>query len=421
MTTSAAPAGWYPDSDPSLLRWWDGTKWTTHTFVVGGNAITSPPPPPPPPPPSTTFASPSSAPSPSGQHAKAEEATQTAPTTARHRLFGGKKDLESENAQLRAVVEGMGVNERDSLQADLDRLRAAVPQLQAEERGLRTKVDPLKADVAELETQREEVENLRRVVGDLTQQRDALAKDLASSQQRAKQVAELKAEYELLSKDVVETREAAVLQEVGIYQYRHPLENSPAYKARLTGLQAQIKDAVKAGTAIQASTTWTVNGSKREGSKMVRELSKLMLRAYNNEADNAVRAMKPYTRDSSIARLTKAKETISKLGATMQIRINDRYHTLRVGELELTADFLAKVAEEKERDQEERARLREEEIARREYERAQERLRKEQAQYENTLAALRERGDTDEAEKIAGKLEEIQDSIDGITRPRCEH
>ena len=126
---------------------------------------------------------------------------------------------------------------------------------------------------------------------------------------------------------------------------------------------------------------------------MVREFSKLMLRAYNNEADNAVRSMKPYTLDSSVARLDKARETITKLGGTMNIQVTDSYHRLRVQELELTADYLAKIAEEKERAREERARLREEEIARREYEREQERLRKEQAHYEATAAALRDKGD----------------------------
>jgi hypothetical protein len=149
---------------------------------------------------------------------------------------------------------------------------------------------------------------------------------------------------------------------------------------------------------------------------MVREFSKLMLRAYNNEAESAVHTMKPYTLESSIARLTRARETISKLGGTMNIRVTDSYHRLRVQELELTSDYLAKVAEQKERDREERERLREEEVARREIEREQERLRKERLQYANTLAALRAKGDESAASEVEAKVAEIDDAMDGLTR-----
>src|SRR6185437_12419034 len=107
-------------------------------------------------------------------------------------------------------------------------------------------------------------------------------------------------------------------------------------------LSDQIKAAVKSGTAVTGAQNWTVNGSTREGAKMVREFSKLMLRAYNNEADNAVRSMKPYALQSSAARLDKSRETITKIGGTMNIRVTDSYHRLRVEELELTADYLAK-------------------------------------------------------------------------------
>ena len=167
---------------------------------------------------------------------------------------------------------------------------------------------------------------------------------------------------------------------------------------------------------MKGSTTWTVNGSARDGTKMVREFSKLMLRAYNNEADNAVRSMKPYTLESSVARLQKARETITRLGGTMTIMVTDSYHRLRVEELELTADYLAKVAEAKDREREERARLREEQIARREYEREQERLRKELTHYETAITALRDRGDEGGAAQAEAKLTEIQDALDGITR-----
>jgi hypothetical protein len=53
---------------------------------------------------------------------------------------------------------------------------------------------------------------------------------------------------------------------------------------------------------------------------MVRDFSKLMLRAYNAEADNLVRGLKPYKLDSAVERLGKVASTIAKLGKTMHIR-----------------------------------------------------------------------------------------------------
>jgi seryl-tRNA synthetase len=340
-----------------------------------------------------------------------------APAAPRRRgLFGGKKELEEELARLTAVIEQMGIPERDALRAEVVRLNAELPPLRSEEQTLLASLTPMRAEAAQLATERAAAEAMRADVTQLTGQRDALNTQIAASQHMVQELPQLQAQYDELRKGIIETDEMAILQEVGIYNYRHPLDDSPAYKAKLTGIQARIKDAVKAGSAVHGSTTWTVNGSTREGAKMVREFSKLMLRAYNNEADALVHSMKPYALESCLARLDKARETISKLGGTMNIRITDPYHRLHVEELELTADYLAKVAEEKERDREVRARLREEEIAKREFEREQERLRKEQAQYEATIATLRERGDHEAAAEAEAKLTEINDALDGVTR-----
>ena len=139
-----------------------------------------------------------------------------------------------------------------------------------------------------------------------------------------------------------------------------------------------------------------------------------MLRAYNNETDALVRSMRPYTLATAVQRLEKSRATIVKLGKTMNIQITDGYHRLRVYELELTADYLAKAAEENERQREERSRLREEEIARREIEREQERLRKEESHYTNALDALRATGDAAAIAAAEGKLAEIQAAISGL-------
>ena len=103
-----------------------------------------------------------------------------------------------------------------------------------------------------------------------------------------------------------------------------PLSDSTKYKDALATLQGQIKAMARAdGGAIEATTSWTVNGSQSEGRRMVRDFSKLMLRAYNAEADNlVVRGMKPYKLDSAKDRLEKVAFTIAKLGKSMQIPVS---------------------------------------------------------------------------------------------------
>lgn len=56
---------------------------------------------------------------------------------------------------------------------------------------------------------------------------------------------------------------------------------------------------------------------------MVRDFSKLLLRAYNAEADNCIRTVKPHSRTASQDRFTKAALSIAKLGKTMDIRISE--------------------------------------------------------------------------------------------------
>lgn len=213
---------------------------------------------------------------------------------------------------------------------------------------------------------------------------------------------------------VLETREMALLQEAGIYEYRHPLEDAVAYQSALKTLKDRTKAAISQGQAESAATNWTVNNSAREGTKMVKDFSKLMLRAYNAEADNAVKTLKPYALDRAKEKLTKVRTTIAKLGQTMSIEITDYFHSLRLYELELTAAYLVKKEEEKERIREERERVREEEKAQREFEAEKRRLEKEKHHYLSAIAALEAKGDSAEAADLYEKLAQIDSAIEGV-------
>jgi hypothetical protein len=236
----------------------------------------------------------------------------------------------------------------------------------------------------------------------------------ATSQQARPSVSALQSELDALQAQIVETRDIVLLQEVGIYEYRHPLSTSIEYQEALAQLQAAMKECVKSGEAVTGTKKWAINGSEKEGAKMVSDFSKLMLRAYNTDADNIVWGLRPYALDTATSRLEKMRASIAKLGMSMKIEITNKYHGLRIRELELTADYQSRVAEEKEREREARARLKEEEAARREYEREQARLEKEKAHYEAALNAMRMNGDQAAAEQAEAKLTEIQNAIEGV-------
>ena len=269
--------------------------------------------------------------------------------------LGGKRQLADENARLRSALDSMGIGEQERLQAEIARLRA--------------------------------------------------------------EVAALVAERGALSAEVVETREIAMLQEVGIFEYSPPLDNAAASKDALGRLKEQYKGLAKADRAVAGAVAWQVNGSAKEGAKMVGDFKKLMLRAYNNEVDAAVRSLRPHTLDAAVQRIHKAATSIVRLGRSMSIAITSDYHELRLEELRLTADFMAKREEEKERERADRERRREEEKAQRELERERERLEKEQSHYESELNRLREQGapDSEIAAAEAG-LANVTAAIEGVER-----
>lgn len=212
--------------------------------------------------------------------------------------------------------------------------------------------------------------------------------------------------------DVIELSDQRVLQDVGIYRYHHPLKNAAAYKEWLAQIEGQIDEIVRAGRAVLAADLFTFDGSLAKGRKMVADLSKLMLRAYNAEADNCVRSLRSGNVSTATKRLMSAVTAIEKLGAIMDMRVNPEYHGLRVAELELTADYQMKLQEEREQAREERALLREQRRAEAELAAERERLEKERAHYVSALEALRAKGDEIAAEELAGRLADIDKAIE---------
>jgi hypothetical protein len=301
-------------------------------------------------------------------------------------LLAENTDLAGENERLRQQVSALLGMDSHGLAAEAERARL---QIQAS-------LDLARAELAQVEDQSARTTRIR----------DAALREAEAAVQ-ARDAARAQ---------IVVTDEIAALQEVGIYEYRHPLQDAVAYKSRLADIKDQLKGMIAANTAVLSATHWTVNGSAQKGNAMIREMSKLMLRAYNAEADNCVRTLRPHTLQSSLVRLGRARDTIARLGQTMSIRISDQYHRARQIEMELTADYLVKQEEERERIRTERERQKEEEAARRDFERERTRLLKEQTHYSTALARLHALGDTTGAAEIQQHLDQVAESIAAVDR-----
>ena len=214
--------------------------------------------------------------------------------------------------------------------------------------------------------------------------------------------------------DVIDLRNAHALQSEGLYDFSHPAENSASLAERLASVRAQIKEMLRSKQATSAASGFTFNGSEAKGRKFVEDMSKMMLRAYNAEAENCVVAVRAGNLKVALERLGKAREQIRKLGTLISLDIRDAYHRSRVEEIELAARHLEAVKMEKERDREEKERLREERKAQQELEREREKLQKELNHYRSVLSALEARGDAEGASRILASIQATENELSQV-------
>lgn len=203
-------------------------------------------------------------------------------------------------------------------------------------------------------------------------------------------------EEQLQELDKAQTETA--IYDFGFYSPRYNFESSDAYRLRLVDVREKQKQLLRAKEAVICITEWTVNGSRAAGRKQINDTIKLMLFAFNGEADVAISKVKYNNVFETEARIQKSFDLVNKLGSTQQCYINTPYLNLKLEELYLAHEFQEKLYEEKEEQRQIREQIREEEIARREIEKALQDAEREEDRYAEALRKARE-----EVEKVAGE------------------
>ena len=239
-----------------------------------------------------------------------------------------------------------------------------------------------------------------------------------------KERAEASLELKNLKGQIVTFRDDVLVQDFGLYEPRFDFANSSKYKDALKSCRDRQKAKIKDIQAAANKTSWTVNGSSAKGKKMVRETTKLLLRAYNGECDEIVRKVKATNINQSIDRVYKSAETINKLGTTLGISIPRQYQALKEEEVRLAYEFAQEKEAEKEALREAREREREERKLAQEIAAERKKLEKEKKQY---LAAYKsiadrlesaseeERADLEsKAEELKAKLQDVDAAFENV-------
>ncbi|MBJ6761794.1 DUF4041 domain-containing protein [Myxococcaceae bacterium JPH2] len=173
-----------------------------------------------------------------------------------------------------------------------------------------------------------------------------------------------------LKQELKALEEEAVLLSFGFYKPVYAFASVKEYEQRLDAVRERQKQMLKDKTAATCSTQWEVNGSKVEGKKQTDRTLKLMLRAFNGEADACVAKVTYKNVKAMEARIEKAAEAINGLVEIQQCVIAQRYVKLKVEELMLAYEYEEKVQQERDEQRRIREQMREEEAAHRELEKA---------------------------------------------------
>lgn len=200
----------------------------------------------------------------------------------------------------------------------------------------------------------------------------------------------------------------------GLYKPHYDYNTSAEYKRELERIQEQQKALIKDEKATFCPIAWQVGNSRKDGEKMVKQTSKMMLRAFNGECDAAISKVRWNNVTTMEARINKAYEALNKLASTSQISITEPYLKLKLKELYLEYELEEKIHQEKEEQQRIKDQMREEEIALKEIERAQKEAEDEEKRYNKALEKAREEISVATGERLAQltiKIGELEASL----------
>jgi hypothetical protein len=225
------------------------------------------------------------------------------------------------------------------------------------------------------------------------------------------------------------TAEISLLEEnledisFGLYKPHFSFQTSEEYKIALEKLRDSERQLIRDGQAARCRTQWTVGNSARDGQRMSKQYTKLLLRAFNGECDAALAAALANVTWNNAGRMEervrKSFEALTDLGSVMQMSLTDAFLQLKLDELRVTYEYEEKRHQEREEQRRVREQIREEERAQQEIEKARQQAEREEQDFEKALSKAREealKATGTQLEKLTQKISSFEAKLDEARR-----
>jgi hypothetical protein len=203
--------------------------------------------------------------------------------------------------------------------------------------------------------------------------------------------------------------------EFGVYESHFEFDTSEHYKEEIKNVRQQQKESIKEKSAIICHINVEVEGSKREGSAMVNQYKRMMLRAFNNECDASILKVRWNNVITMEKRMESAFEAVNKLGTRLTIDIQRSYLKLKIAELRLAYEYQEKKHQEKEEQREIREQMREEEKLNKELEKAKKEAERDENALEKAKRQLKD-AHGEESARLELKIKELEEALENSKR-----
>lgn len=289
----------------------------------------------------------------------------------------------------------------------------------------KAQIAELQAHVAELEKMLSpEQQQIELIKEQLTKKEKELeARNLKLSQvefyikNAEQELSEVKTSISSAKTRLLEIEDDELYQSYALYSPKFVFNTVEEYKQKMQELREKEKKLIKTNYAVTGNSNFTFNNSNSKGKKLVSDMQKLLLRAFNSECDYIIEHVTVANIKTSDKRITASRDAISKLGNMLGISIRWEYFNCKLEELYLALDYQQKKQAEREALREARAQLREEAKLAKEIAEARKKLEKEQSHYTialNKLKAQIAKATEEERPALEEKIKEAEIHLEKI-------